>query len=82
MLYPSLCTLIKNIAYILFDCNPRIFTNTATSEFSQDESGMHNKLENFNFSIAPNPSNGEICIVRNYNSTATIKLYNVQGGMM
>lgn len=70
-------TQIENTAYIFFDYNPPIITNTVASVFSQDLSGIQQEIENFN--ISPNPSNGEVSIERNSVSNATVKIYNVQG---
>ena len=69
-------TQIKNTAYIYFDYNPAIVTNTSLNNFTAPSS--INQLSNNNaIKIYPNPSNNKITI--DANDVIDVKLFDVLG---
>jgi uncharacterized repeat protein (TIGR01451 family) len=81
-------TQIKNTAYIYFDYNEPIITNTTINEFvSPIRSSVANifKEDSDNINVYPNPSNGKFMITvpyTLYESGATIEVCNIMGSVI
>jgi uncharacterized repeat protein (TIGR01451 family) len=77
-------TQIKNTAYIYFDYNPAIVTNTTTNLFEQPLSVKENKKD-ISLSVYPNPGSGKYLIELSEmadNSDLTIEVYNLLGELI
>jgi hypothetical protein len=75
---------INNTAYIYFDYNPAIVTNTTTNLFDQPLSIKENK-EEITFSVYPNPGRGKYFVELSesvHNSGLTIEVYNLLGELV
>jgi hypothetical protein len=71
---------IKNTAYIYFDFNPPIITNTTrnTNGFLGLTSNESN--HEFNLTIFPNPTNGKFSL--EVTEAATVKIYSALGSLV
>ncbi len=71
-------TIIENTAYIYFDFNEAVITNTTANTIVEKTVGIKTVKQNANVNVFPNPSNGLI----NVNADAkikTIKVFNLIG---
>ena len=74
---------IKNTAYIYFDYNPAIVTNTTQNECVQANNSSINHLLNYSFKIYPNPNNGQFIIENNiYIPNQQYLIYDVYGKLV
>jgi hypothetical protein len=68
---------INNTAYIYFDFNAPIITNTTKNYATV--AGINNIRSVNNFSVYPNPFREELSISRNESSKAILEIYNLLG---
>ncbi len=69
---------IKNTAYIYFDFNPPIVTNTTINTNSYSVVGVNDIKNEFKFNVFPNPTNnGKFSLDLSENST--LKIYTIMG---
>lgn len=71
-------TKIKNTAYIYFDYNSPIITNTTINEYLQVVSIKENSKD-FQSNIYPNPTNGSFTIELNNKEKQFIQLFDITG---
>lgn len=71
---------IKNTAYIYFDFNPAIVTNSTYNKIMK-VTGLSNKEENI-AALYPNPSNGSFTIELNTKEKQSIQLFDMTGNMV
>jgi hypothetical protein len=71
---------IKNTAYIYFDFNPPIVTNTTINTNSYLTSGINDINNEFKLNIFPNPTNGKFTL--NLSENATVKIYSLIGSLI
>ncbi|MEY3501929.1 MAG: hypothetical protein RL308_3602 [Bacteroidota bacterium] len=69
---------IKNTAYIYFDFNPPIVTNTTIN--TNGYLGLDINDSEFKFNIFPNPTNGKFTLDLSENTT--VKIYSVIGSLI
>ena len=69
---------IKNTAYIYFDFNTAIITNTASTLIA-NPSGVDEIDRNKNSSVFPNPVNGKFTTVKSKNPISSIEIYDAYG---
>ncbi|NVO03586.1 MAG: T9SS type A sorting domain-containing protein [Bacteroidetes bacterium] len=69
---------IKNTAYIFFDFNTAIITNTAITLIA-NPSGVDEIDRNKNSSVFPNPVNGKFTTVKSKNPISSIEIYDAYG---
>lgn len=74
----ALGTLIENTAYIYFDFNPAIITNTTGTLVALNGTAIEEIDESELFSVYPNPANEEIFILSKEN-IQEISLYDITG---
>jgi uncharacterized repeat protein (TIGR01451 family) len=73
-------TVINNTAYIYFDYNAPIVTNTSHNTYMTVTS--INETINNEFAVFPNPTNGIVTITSKVLAPMNIVVYNVVGGMV
>ena len=71
---------IKNTAYIYFDFNPPIITNTTINTNSYLVLGINDVNNEFKFNVFPNPTNGKFTLDLSENTT--VKIYSVIGTLI
>lgn len=72
-------TQIQNTAYIYFDYNPPIVTNTTINEYTQTDS-IKEIQTNASISVYPNPGNGKFKIqIDNGHDNYQLSIYNILG---
>ena len=71
---------INNTAYIYFDFNPPIVTNTTTNTNGYLGFVVNENVDLFNFNIFPNPTNGEFTI--DLSEKSSVKIYSVIGDLI
>lgn len=76
----NLGTEIKNTAFIYFDFNPAVATNTTVNHFSVVTS-IEETLQN-EISVFPNPNEGLFTVSSNSAKDKKIKLYSILGDMI
>jgi hypothetical protein len=69
---------IENTAFIYFDYNAPIVTNTTQNNFDILTNVMHNSETKKEFILYPNPSNG-IFIFTDYSNLKTVEVYTLLG---
>ncbi|MFD1551453.1 hypothetical protein DNU06_13375 [Putridiphycobacter roseus] len=72
-------TIIENTAYIFFDFNDPIVTNTAVTTFTETDLSV-GETTNFQFQVFPNPSNGNFYVqTEKYNDIKKVEVFNMMG---
>ena len=71
---------INNTAYIYFDFNPPIVTNTTTNTNGYLGFVVNENVDLYNFNIFPNPTNGEFTI--DLSEKSSVKIYSVIGDLI
>lgn len=78
-------TAIENTAFIYFDFNPPVVTNTTTNTIAlpQDTTGVGIKAvaSDISLSIYPNPAHTNLTIATNHSGN-TVAVYNAQGSLV
>lgn len=78
-------TNIENTAFIYFDFNPAVITNTITNTVAEiqdtTEVGIRSVGKELSLSIYPNPANSSLTITTNHNGNA-LTVYNAQGSIV
>lgn len=69
---------IKNTAYIYFDFNAPIVTNTTYNSILDITTGINEQSENM-ITLYPNPTNGTFTIELNTNEKQTIRVFDMTG---
>lgn len=69
---------IKNTAYIYFDFNAPIVTNTTYNSILDISTGINEQTENM-ITLYPNPTNGTFTIETNTNEKQTIRVFDMTG---
>lgn len=76
---------ISNTAYIYFDFNPPVITNTVTNTISEEAdtvvTGIKEAVKAFVVSLYPNPANSTVWIIAD-EAGCELKLYNLQGELL
>ncbi|MDF2451942.1 MAG: C-terminal target protein [Bacteroidota bacterium] len=72
---------IKNTAYIYFDFNPPIVTNTTINSLLDFSTGITKQKEN-NMAIYPNPNNGLFTIHMDSKENLSVRLYDIAGNII
>lgn len=71
-------TEIDNKAYIFFDFNPPIITNTATTYYQVNDLSTGDFINNINLQLFPNPSNGQV-FLKSESDIKSVSVYNLMG---
>ncbi|MFH0864808.1 MAG: T9SS type A sorting domain-containing protein [Bacteroidota bacterium] len=71
--------IITNTAYIYFDFNEAVATNTTSTIVKNPDGLFETPNDNSIFSIYPNPSDDNITISYNLSEKPMIEIYNIQG---
>ncbi|MCW3126147.1 MAG: hypothetical protein JWO03_1805, partial [Bacteroidetes bacterium] len=71
--------LVRNTAYIYFDYNPAVATNTTTNSFI---TGIHQPSLNGNVHLYPNPNNGSFILETKGGKSSEYAVYDVVGRLM
>lgn len=74
-------TTIENTAYIFFDYNDPIVTNTATTAFETNDLSTSNFDSNLNLQLYPNPSKGKL-FLKSDSDIKAISVYNLMGQLI
>lgn len=69
---------IKNTAYIYFDFNPPIVTNTTINSLLDFSTGINEQKES-NMAVYPNPTNGVFTIYMDNKEKLSVQLYDMAG---
>ncbi|MES2617333.1 MAG: T9SS type A sorting domain-containing protein [Bacteroidota bacterium] len=72
-------TVLRNTAYIFFDYNSPVKTNTTLNEYVSPTTAVEAIVKNDLFTVYPNPSHGVFNIHFNATITANLKVYNATG---
>lgn len=75
-------TKLYNTAYIYFDYNSPVKTNTTLNEYKAPASSIGNIVKTDLFTVYPNPGNGLFNIRFNTSVTGQINIYNAMGGSL
>ncbi len=73
---------IKNTAYIYFDYNPAVVTNTTQNKCVQSSNSVIQTVNNTMFKVYPNPSKGVFTIESNAKIYSQFLIYDIYGKLL